>query len=259
MMQERNYICCGEYGTNSGRPHFHLGLFGLTKEQAIEIADDWNKKIGHVQLEYIHRFEGDPSNDHYEATAKYIGKYIAKGDFESIAVKEERAEKPRRMSSIGLGLKDDDEELESYHMCYDLYGKYDPDDIKTWHFTPEQLKTLLNEIYKRKKYNLNGKDYKLPRKLQRRIFYRTVKEVAPDGTIKRKERSTEIWRLASLFIRNNLLKDFTAELQSLRVQYNDEVPFEVIRELVHRQNAIRQARAQITFKNMYDGYRKSWF
>lgn len=253
------YVVCGEYGTNTGRPHFHIGIFGLTRQQVWEICEDWKKNYGHVDIDQVVRFDGNPGVDHYEATAKYIGKYISKGEFESPAVKEGRAEKPRKMTSIDFGIKEDTEALKRYHYCFDLVGEYNPDDLSTLHLTQEQYRDLLDEIYKRKKYSLNGKDYKLPRKLQRKLFYKPVKETDPCGEVKRTERSLAIYRLASLFIRNRFNKDFAAELQQARDQYGDEVPYSVIREIVHRENVNRQARAQVKFKAMHDSYKKSWF
>lgn len=257
-----SYIVAGEYGPNTFRPHWHLCFFGLTHEQALEFCSDWREKKGFYTCSSVEPIDREGKN-HYEAAGKYVGKYISKPqELENTAVMEKRAEKPRRQTSIGFGYKNDEEALTRYHLCYDLVGEYDPDDVfgTIDTLTYEQYETLMKEIIRRKKYYLNGKDYKLPRKISRQLFYRkqTLTDSAT-GEIKRKESSTQIQRMVSAFVRNNLNKDFNEQLAALKMQYGDEVPFEKIRELIHMQNADRQSRAQAAYANMLKKYSKSYF
>lgn len=256
------YVVCGEYGPNTGRPHFHIGIYGLSHEEVLDMCADWNKNYGFTYVESVKRFDQHDgyTKDHFEAASKYIGKYIAKGEFESIAVKEGRAEKPRRQTSIGFGIKEKDlDALKRYHYCFDLVGEYDPDNLASLNLTRAQWRDLCDEIIKRKKYNVNGKDYKLPRKIQRKLWYKQTTETDLDGEVKRKERRFEVFNLVSAYVRNIYNESFNAELQLLKDQYGDEVPYCEIRELVHRENVDRQSRAKSTFKNMYAKYSKNRF
>ncbi len=94
------YICASEYGTNTGRPHYHILLFGLNREQIQFLVDRW--KYGFVdikRLDLLHNSTRD-----FERVARYISKYICKGSFERDEVKLNFVEKPRLLCSIGLGL-----------------------------------------------------------------------------------------------------------------------------------------------------------
>lgn len=112
-LPEFKYIVCGEYGPRTGRPHFHCGFFGLSKEQVDFLCRFW--KNGFYECDEVIRFN---SNDHTQngwiAAAKYIGKYISKGKFEDPRVKQGAVEKPRKQASIHFGYKDDLQTLSIY-------------------------------------------------------------------------------------------------------------------------------------------------
>ena len=254
------FVCCGEYGPNTGRPHWHIGIFGLTHEEVCEFTADWNKRYGFDMTKTVAQFGKNQGEDPWEAVGKYVGKYIAKPEeFESRAVNEGRVEKPRRQSSIYFGSGDDKEALMRYHLCYDMVGPYDPDHITELKLTGEQWKSLADEIIKRKHYKLNGKDYKLPRRIQRAIFYKQYDETQLDGTTKRKERSTQIQAMVALVVRDHFNQNFAEQLRALESQYGDEIPYSAIREIVHNENHARQVRAKNTFKAQQRQYRKSYF
>lgn len=257
------YICCGEYGPNTGRPHWHLGFFGLTHDQVLEMTKDWNDRYGYDVTSTVEQFNvKDKTKSPWEAVGKYVGKYIAKPkELESDAVLDGRVEKPRRQSSIGFGFNDRDlAAFNRYYLCYDMVGEYDPDRIGELKLTGEQFKQLAEEIIKRKRYNLNGKQYKLPRKISRAVFYRTISETQLDGTVKRKDRKTQIQAMVALVVRNHFNQNFADQFEALKMQYGDDIPYSAIREIVHSENITRQARARVTFKNMLEKtYKKSYF
>lgn len=59
------YYACGEYGSKTNRPHYHLSLFGWDIEDLPILQKSW--KMGHIQLEAFNA-----------ATAAYLTGYILK-------------------------------------------------------------------------------------------------------------------------------------------------------------------------------------
>jgi len=84
-MPQIKYYLCGEYGTNTYRPHYHLIIFNINKDTANKIPDLWG--LGHTH-----------SGDVNDATINYTTKYmITKEEF---TFKEH---KPFSLMSKGLG------------------------------------------------------------------------------------------------------------------------------------------------------------
>lgn len=59
------YYGCGEYGENTGRPHYHLAVFGLGPAEAEAINSCWGRG---------HSFTGDLTHD----SAQYVAGYVTK-------------------------------------------------------------------------------------------------------------------------------------------------------------------------------------
>lgn len=73
------YYLCGEYGPKTGRPHYHLILFGVPLAQRDTILKAWghcDDKDGHYYCEYVS--QDDPERG-YGYVAGYIRKKLAKG------------------------------------------------------------------------------------------------------------------------------------------------------------------------------------
>lgn len=69
------YYASGEYGEERGRPHYHLALFGVNPEEEIQVKKAWTEDgelIGQVYM-----------GDITYASARYIAKYIIKGDYQN--------------------------------------------------------------------------------------------------------------------------------------------------------------------------------
>lgn len=65
------YYCVGEYGTNYGRPHYHILLFNVLEEQ--DIRRSWSDKFGRpVGIVHIGRVSA--------ASVGYVTKYIIQPD-----------------------------------------------------------------------------------------------------------------------------------------------------------------------------------
>jgi hypothetical protein len=87
------YYACGEYGTNTHRPHYHAILFNLPKsliERPQIIADTWTK--GHIHI----------ANNN-QLTINYVVGYITKSNFQRFNTHDDRLPEFSLMSK-GMGL-----------------------------------------------------------------------------------------------------------------------------------------------------------
>lgn len=97
------YICVGEYGSNPNytqRPHYHLIVFGLDYFQLLRFRFCW--PYGNVNVKQISF--GDGKKSQYKV-AKYVGKYAAKGIFDTIPNIDGLTLRSRMCSSVGVGLE----------------------------------------------------------------------------------------------------------------------------------------------------------
>lgn len=129
------YYLCGEYGTQFGRPHYHIILFGAEQQDIIEawINPKTKKPIGHVFFGY----------DTSEAAVGYTLKYLSKE------------------SRVPVH-KNDDRQPEFALMSKRLGANYLTDEIKKWH-----TKSLEKNCYLPLK---DGKKAALPRYYKSKIY-----------------------------------------------------------------------------------------
>lgn len=59
------YFLCGEYGSETGRPHYHASLFGIGQECSELVRSTWG--MGHIMLAEFN-----------EKTAQYVAGYVVK-------------------------------------------------------------------------------------------------------------------------------------------------------------------------------------
>ena len=98
------YACFGEYGSRRNRPHYHCCLVNLSPQECSIFSDLWQKYYGSACLINIPRFNLDGSNA-YLKVAKYIAKYVSKGDALPDFCRFSSVEKPRKMCSRSYGLR----------------------------------------------------------------------------------------------------------------------------------------------------------
>lgn len=166
------YFVCGEYGTKSGRPHYHLAVHGISRDLAIDLCALWEGRFGSTYL--------DPVNfDGRSRVADYIGKYMTKGEFDCPFVKEKLCFKSRRQSSQSYGT-DNLSAIRSYVLGYDVFGKYDVSDPKTY---PSNISDVVSLVLSRNSIQLNGIRYSIPRIIKRKILYAPTFKLGDVSTV----------------------------------------------------------------------------
>lgn len=172
------YLFCGEYGSRSARPHYHVLFLGLSSAQV-----DWMCRQWDLGFTYWKRCNTD-TKDKY-AVARYVSKYMTKGSFDCESVKSRHAEKPRYAMSKHFG--ESSLPLEHFY-CFDIFGKYDPDTLKLEkgdYLTDKQIIVLSDEIFKRQSICIPGAKcrFPLPDTWKKKIYYNKVvsenSEIAP--------------------------------------------------------------------------------
>lgn len=95
------YAFFGEFGEQSGRPHYHGLCFGLSPIQAKLFSDLWQQRFGFVHCGPVPGTS--VSLDDILAMSQYASKYVSKGVYTRWQHILSYVEKPRRQSSINFG------------------------------------------------------------------------------------------------------------------------------------------------------------
>lgn len=90
------YFLTSEYGPTTLRPHYHLLLFGVTKQQFMYAKNDWQNMFGFVSVKEV------PFNDS-KGAMRYVTKYCSKGQFENPLVKAGKVDKTFHLISKNIG------------------------------------------------------------------------------------------------------------------------------------------------------------
>lgn len=91
------YFACGEYGSKFGRPHYHLIIFGLKKEDYHKVKDNWH----YADLKKYSRAVDvqEAGYDSLGYVAGYVGKKLPVNSYYA-----NLREPPFHRCSLGLGL-----------------------------------------------------------------------------------------------------------------------------------------------------------
>lgn len=206
------YLICGEYGPKTHRPHYHGLFIGMQKEDVMEFKRDWEAHYGFTQFNYIPSIPVNGQSQ-VEATAKYVSKYVVKmQDLEDENVKNGKVQKPRKQTSVGYGMptRARFERMRNYHLCNDIFPNVDMD--KVFNMKPEDMKRLVKEVIKRRKYKNNGKDYKLPNYYKRKLFYLKDEDTG-------KVRASSLQRVVSRTMEMDVRADFARQLCEMAANY----------------------------------------
>ena len=196
---ELNYLICGEYGPQTHRPHYHAMFFGLNKNAAQMLKEDWEKNNGFTYFKYIPNI---PVNgvDNVERTSRYCSKYCIKlEELEDENVIKKLVEKPRKMTSKGLGVPSlkKFEGMKRYYLAQDMYD-YDPATVHK-DLSKSDLRRLIAEIKKRRHLK------PIPTYLKKRIYYVT-------DPITCLSTATELQKMVSLSLQCDIQKDYSRKL-----------------------------------------------
>lgn len=71
------YMICGEYGSETHRPHYHLLVFNWQSEFLELFLRDWQKYFGFTSCKQV----GMTNKDFYKSSL-YVSKYVVKKDFD---------------------------------------------------------------------------------------------------------------------------------------------------------------------------------
>lgn len=251
-----SYVIVGEFGPTTSRPHYHLGLFGLSSDQIHYMAQLWYDMYGAYNLKQVSKVNEDGSSG-FVLAAKYIGKYMTKGKFECESVTNGYAEKPRLCMSKGFG-SSLPSSLIAYYRCYDLYGNYDINSLKLDNgklLSDNQLFNLSKEILKRNKIVVDGYEFGLPQVYKHQLWYYT------DYDLKNKKvhRASTIRRYVSDALRNNFITSSFREIERFRGKLNSADGYKEFIAFQERRLSARKVQAQASEEALASFYYQSIF
>lgn len=180
IAEDFRYLLVGEYGMhNTMRPHYHMLCYNLTDAQAQSLADQW--PYGDVQVKAVTKTNKDGSNG-FQLVARYLGKYSAKGSFNSPAYLAGFVPRTRMCASRGFGTSGISQEMKDYILAKDI-ATYDEWNLREIQDHPRKY-DIIRTIRSRLKYSipilvknpttgvkqLKVCEYAMPLSLVRKIF-----------------------------------------------------------------------------------------
>lgn len=236
-----SYVIVGEMGPRTCRPHYHLALFGLSKEQVEFFTSRWS--FGYTCVKYVNAINPD-GTDGFAIASRYIGKYMSKGKFDCQSVLDKSAVKPRVCQSKGIGRSLIDK-VKSRVYCYDLFGAYDIDTMFCpalgRNFTENEIKQIVREVPKRLSYDSSyGFQLPLPRLFRddlfyhKNVYYETRKKQNTNGkwvscrAPKIIRIPTTLWSLVASDLREHLSSDYQSKFIAFISRYAEgQIPLAV--------------------------------
>ena len=266
-----SYFEVGEYGSRRGRPHVHIVFFDAPDDFLAIFRELWYRDYGTSDHEPVVARNGDDLPTAYEKVARYLSKYLTKGSFEKDFVKSGYVEKPRRISSKGIG-HDRLDFFRSYCLAFDVFGEYDPDR------PPKVVTDNLPLLYDRRYYTVykDGLEYKLkiPKILYEKVLSRTYGLSQEDKKLlgfSRQEKTSFVYRVShqrstlSRLLSSYSKKHFEALLSSLIFQASSgrtKGPSSLSFRLAYAQisssaESVRRQNAQVSWRSLRDFYSRS--
>lgn len=241
-----SYVAISEYGSRTCRPHYHLAFFGLKNFHLQYLLKAW--RFGKVKsLRMVQCVNRDGSSG-YTRAAKYIGKYMQKGDFECDSVKCGDAQRPRVCQSLHFGTREL-KPIEDYVLCRDMVGEYDKDTFKRpdgTYLSRKELDMLVEQVPKRLVYRVDERTVlPLPRIIRDKVF-----KVCDYET--KKKKSSALWVMVADSIRSNFDRDRDEQFATFCAGNSQRTLSENYAEFAYYQ----EYRAGLEEASMYEDFRK---
>lgn len=159
------YWCCGEYGKNTGRPHYHLIIFGLDKKYYYLIKKCW--QLGFIYIGY----------NMSSKCISYVSKYVQKqGSIKRLSsligsdawCQENGVTPPFRHMSLGLGKSYLSKYIVRYHLG--LSSLKSPLSVPIMLDNKYMFSSPNLSVFMFKNKNGDSISYPLPRYYRRKIF-----------------------------------------------------------------------------------------
>ena len=262
-LSDFKYVLAGEFGPNTCRPHYHIILLGLSKFELLFLTEQW--KYGFTKIKKIPAFNGDGSSG-FVLAAKYISKYIVKGDFEADCVKNGFVERPRVCLSRYIGTSIPDE-LVDYYRCTDVFGRYNLDTLQVDDgsrfgrtLSLDDLCRFYSEVRKRSVYRLGLSSWlPLPKVIMKRLFsvdesYYNLEKFKYETF----SRQSIVQMAFASFVESDFLSDYIRELRSDKSLSDDQI-VDKIDSFIKSQKDANEIKESFGKKDFQSFYAKSRF
>lgn len=244
------YICVGEYGNRTSRPHYHLLITGMDFSTAKNFFKDWSVDYGFVCVKRVNREyklkNGTKVKDGYMAVARYVSKYMSKGSFECNYVKRDYVQKPRVMVSVGFGCELTDSE----------YRFYSPSV-----FSSSFVDLVLS---KRNCFTVSGVKYPMPPSWWRRLRFMLVKydsfdELRQKTVVRYRYQPIPLQVACSASIRNRFRELRLRELRQSEDVESPRISFQEFEQLVDIKKSGAMSTENSRYADLHKFYAQSKF
>lgn len=232
-----SWLCCGEYGPRTKRPHYHGLFFGLSESDLALIQHCWESKYGFAVFKNI----AASSQKDVTNVCRYVSKYVVKD--EEFKTPSDFVEKPRLMTSVGFGLPD--ERFFDWLLCKDKYPNLNPFDSST--FRLDAVMDIIDRMY----FRFGDYKYSIPQyAIRKKLYSPNLKgNLSPSPLLKMVSRIKEF--------RNRSVSD--KEFRQMVSDNSERTIEEVVSAFNDYQKVLNSEKFSSERENIVSTYKKSKF